>query len=235
MPYGGKDEFSEDWGRYAEGETVKELSAALERLVIARRGAHPGSEVGNAAVPDVAPIEAIETATTLFTETVTPPPEPVRFEDVPAARLEALRLAALQHDPPVAYGAPVPEADASAGEGETELIVQDTPALPVIVRTIRPRDDAGDAATFEMLVEPIAVELGSAFARVVDEFGQQSTIRLDHPEEFPHWRSRLGVEVSEGVHGYVSGSRVVKLHDDNIQTVADRIGTGGRVRVAVSL
>jgi hypothetical protein len=232
MPYGREQDFNEDWAHYAEGETVKELSAALERLAAKKRESEEAlSDSSPSPIEAPAPVarsvekpileddvvvEAVEVAVEGYTMAKGSP----ETAGLPPKVFEAHRLSALQKEPPIEF---VPAATA-APELEQEM-----PAASK-KRSMSERDEVEDAIRFEMLIEPISVELGSAFARVIDEFGLESTIRLDRPDDMPRWRSR-SIDHNEGVHGYAAAERVIRLHHENIDAVSERHGEKVRVEV----
>ncbi|MEA2433011.1 MAG: hypothetical protein QOG54_468 [Actinomycetota bacterium] len=158
----------------------------------------------------------------------------------PGELYEELRLAALQKEPALKFvwAESPPQADESdpieveaeilVDEPVTELIIQDTPDMPVIVQSRA--SESSDDMTFEQIIQPIAVELGSAFTAVVDEFGQESTIRLDGPAEA---RGRVQAKRHRGgVTGYGSRVRVLRLHPENIAAVTSN---RNRERVSITL
>ena len=174
MPYGGKtSDRDQDWASYAESETVRVLSEALERMLAQKE------------------------------EAETPPPAP---------------------DP--GY----------------DLVVQDTPDLPVVLVPRVVETDEGvhgnmmgvatpidvvemtDDEKFEAIVEPIALELGDEYLwDLTAEFGLRDdnppllrTIDLDAIERPTKMKLERPVKEKANIGEYRSGPRLIRLHLDNV-------------------
>jgi hypothetical protein len=254
MPYGKKDTHDEDWRRYAEDETIRSLAAALESLKSRREAQVADTTTIYFRVAE-SPIE-IDGSSSAQLEA----PDAISLlgsDDAPQAGTIDPRI--LEIDPSAAPAPKVRDAseiildllgrsgeaggvegyamqpgadelavDVIADEAPRELIIQDTPALPVIVRPATAVEV--EEMTFEQIVEPIAVELGSAFTRVVDELGNESTIRAERP----HGHRARPTQHGGGVSGYGAPARVVRLHPENIERVTER-GSTDRVPVGIRL